>query len=46
MIACDVLAELGVIEPNVSSPVKAYKVIQGVKVDLNNSQILKKLKEG
>lgn len=46
IIACDVLAELGVIEPDVSSPVKAYKVIQGVKVDLNNSQILKKLKEG
>ncbi|MBO5726456.1 MAG: hypothetical protein J6S00_05290, partial [Clostridia bacterium] len=46
MIACDVLAELGVITADTSAQSKTYKVVSGVKVDLNNSKILKTLKEG
>ncbi len=46
MVAIDVLEELGIISLYTSAGTKTYKSVSGVKADLNNSKILKSIREG
>ena len=45
-IACDVLCELGLILVRGSTGEVIYRRAEGVRAELDNSEILKKLKEG